>query len=77
MTIEWKAPSPGEWIMVLLPVTLVCGLCSYLMLGVFTDGKGMVSDPGPRDLAIRWSILLGIVLGVFFLNFYLSLGLTN
>lgn len=71
--IEWKAPDILTWAAFVLPVTAFLGALSIFTLILFGvwDGIGSVGD-GPRNLAMRVTILIGIFAGAAFGNYIIK-----
>lgn len=72
LVIEWKAKSVLLWSFVVFPVAMVCGLLSYLTYFAFGVNSGIVSGPGPRDLGMRITLLIGLILGSAFCIYVLK-----
>lgn len=72
IAIEWDAESVVLWFLALVFLLLTFGLMSYLTFYVFGVQDGLYSGNGPRSFGMRWTILLGVIIGAGVGNYILK-----
>ena len=63
IAIEWDAESVVLWFLALVFLSLTFGLMAYLTFHAFGVQDGLYQGRGTRSFGVRWTILLGVIIG--------------